>query len=93
MTENEAKVIRFMRNVKDDTIIIESDIIGDRSNLDYFFDIIHQEKNAYVGIIKESISELDKYRTIGTVEECRGQGKGRGRRNHIFSLTVMGKQS
>lgn len=72
MTENEAKAIRWIRNIKDDTVIVKEEIFDNKAMCCNILPrTIRKEININAEIIIKAISELDKYREIGTVEECR----------------------
>lgn len=72
MTENEAKAIRWIRNIKDDTVIVKEEIFDNKAMCcNILPHTIRTEININAEIIIKAISELDKYREIGTVEECR----------------------
>lgn len=70
MTENETKAIRWIENIRDDTVIVKEEILDSDPMRDILPHVICQERNINAEIIIKAISELDKYRSIGTVEEC-----------------------
>lgn len=71
MTENEAKAIRWISNIRDDIVIVKEEVLDNKAMLDALPRTIRQERNINAEIIINAISELDKYRSIGTVEKCR----------------------
>lgn len=72
MTESEAKAIRWIGNIRDDTVIVKEELLDNNAMCcNILPHIIRQEKNINAEIFINAISELDKYRAIGTVEECR----------------------
>ena len=68
MTENEAKAVRFIENIKNNAVatldhIDKGDIIAST--------VIYTGKKEKAETILAMVEELKKYRAIGTPEECR----------------------
>ena len=68
MTENEAKAIKWMKNVRDDAIVTLDHIEKNDPNVSPMLYAGRKEK---AETIIKGFEELEQYRSIGTVEECR----------------------
>lgn len=68
MTEHEKKAIKWMQNVRDDAVVTLDHIAKEESNVSPMLYAGRKEKAE--AIIK-GFEELEQYRAIGTVEECR----------------------
>lgn len=68
MTEQEQKAIKWMQNVRDDAIVTLDHISKEEPNVSPMLYAGRKEK---AGTLINGFEELEKYRAIGTVEECR----------------------
>lgn len=68
MTEHEKKAIKWMQNVRDDAVVTLDHIAKEEPNVSPMLYTGRKEKAE--AIIK-GFEELEQYREIGTVEECR----------------------
>ena len=68
MTENEVKAINWMKNVRDDAIVTLDHIEKNEPNVSPMLYAGRKEK---AETIIKGFEELEQYRSIGTVEECR----------------------
>lgn len=68
MTENELKAIKWMKCVKDDAIVTLDHIARNEPNVSPMLYAGRKEK---AETIINGFEELEQYRAIGTVEECR----------------------
>ena len=68
MTENEVKAIRWMKCVKDDAVVTLDHIAKNEPNVRPTLYAGRKEK---AETIINGFDELEQYRAIGTVEECR----------------------
>lgn len=68
MTENEVKAIRWMKCVKDDAVVTLDHIAKSEPNVRPTLYAGRKEK---AETIINGFDELEQYRAIGTVEECR----------------------
>lgn len=68
MTENEAKSIKWMKCVRDDAVVTLDNIAKNEPNVSPMLYAGRKEK---AETIIKGFEELEQYRTIGTVEECR----------------------
>ena len=68
MTEHEKKAIKWMQNVRDDAVVTLDHIAKEEPNVSPMLYAGRKEKAE--AIIK-GFEELEQYREIGTVEECR----------------------
>lgn len=68
MTVNEAKAVKWMKNVRDDAVVTLDYIARNELNVSPMLYAGRKEK---AETIINGFEELEKYRTIGTVEECR----------------------
>lgn len=68
MTENEAKAVRFIENIKSHAMATLDYIAKEEPNVSPLFYKGREEK---AGTILTMIEELKQYRAIGTLEECR----------------------
>ena len=68
MTEQEQKAIKWMQNVRDDAVVTLDHIAKEEPNVSPMLYAGRKEK---AEIIINGFEELEQYRAIGTVEECR----------------------
>ena len=68
MTENEAKEVRFIENIKNHATVTLDHIAKEEPNVSPLFYKGREEK---ANTILVMIEELKQYRAIGTPEECR----------------------
>ena len=68
MTENEAKAVKWMKNVRDDAVVTLDYIAKNETNVSPMLYAGRKEK---AETIINGFEELEQYRTIGIVEECR----------------------
>lgn len=68
MTEQENKAIRWMQNVRDDAVVTLDHIAKEEPNVSPMLYAGRKEK---AETIIKGFEELEQYRAIGTVEECR----------------------
>lgn len=68
MTENEAKAVKWMKNVRDDAVVTLDYIVKNEPNVSPMLYAGRKEK---AETIINGFEELEQYRTIGIVEECR----------------------
>lgn len=68
MTENEAKAIKWMENVRDDAVVTLDHIAKNEPKVSPMFYAGRKEK---AETIINGFEVLEQYRAIGTVEECR----------------------
>lgn len=66
--ENEAKAIKWMKNVRDDAVVTLDHIVKNEPNVTPTLYAGRKEK---AETIIRMLEELEQYRAIGTVEECR----------------------
>lgn len=71
MTENEIKALNWIRNIKNDIVLLrEESILTIEEKLGSVPIFLRNEINVNAQIIERSLTELDEYRSIGTVSEC-----------------------
>ena len=68
MTENEAKAIRFIENIKNHAVVTLDHIVKEEPNVS---PLIYKGREEKADTILTMIEELEQYRAIGTPEECR----------------------
>ena len=68
MTENEAKAIKWMKNVRDDAVVTLDHIQKNEPNVS---PMLYEGRKQKAETIIVGFEELEQYRAIGTVEECR----------------------
>ena len=68
MTEQEQKAIKWMKNVRDDAVVTLDHIAKEEPNVSPMLYAGRKEK---AETIINGFEELEQYRSIGTVEECR----------------------
>ncbi len=68
MTENEARAVRFIENVKNHAIVTLDHIAKEEPNVS---PLVYKGREEKADTILAMVEELKKYRTIGTPEECR----------------------
>lgn len=69
MNEQEQKAIKWMQNVRDHAVVTLDHIAKEEPNVSPMLYAGRKEK---AEIIINGFEELEQYREIGTVEECRG---------------------
>lgn len=67
MTENEAKAIRFIENIKNHAMVTLDHIAREEPNVS---PLIYKGREEKADTILTMIEELEQYRAIGTPEEC-----------------------
>lgn len=67
MTENEAKAIRFIENIKNHAVVTRDHIVKEEPNVS---PLIYKGREEKADTILTMIEELEQYRAIGTPEEC-----------------------
>lgn len=67
MTENEAKAIRFIENIKNHAVVTLDHIVKEEPNVS---PLIYKGREEKADTILTMIEELEQYRAIGTPEEC-----------------------
>lgn len=67
MTENEAKAIRFIENIKNHAMVTLDHIAREEPNVS---PLIYKGREEKADTILTMIEELQQYRAIGTQEEC-----------------------
>lgn len=68
MTENEAKAVRFIENIKNHAVITLDQIAKEEPNVS---PLVYKGREEKANTILAMVGELQRYRAIGTVEECR----------------------
>lgn len=68
MTEQEQKAIKWIKNVRDDAVVTLDHIAKNEPNVSPMLYAGRKEK---AETIIKGFEELEQYRAIGTVEECR----------------------
>ena len=68
MTENEAKAVRFIENIKNHATVTLDHIVKEEPNVSPLFYKGREEKSNTILVMVE---ELKQYRAIGTPGECR----------------------
>lgn len=68
MTENEAKAIRFIENIKSHAMATLDYIAKEEPNVS---PLVYKGREEKADTILTMIEELKQYRAIGTLEECR----------------------
>lgn len=68
MTEQEQKAIKWMKNVRDDAVVTLDHIAKEEPNVS---PMLYAGRKENAEIIINGFEELEQYRAIGTVEECR----------------------
>ena len=88
MTENELKAIKWMKCVKDDAIVTLDHIARNEPNVSPMLYAGRKEK---AETIINGFEELEQYRAIGTVEECReARERQRGKKPILCMNEVSG---
>lgn len=72
MTENEAKAIRFIENIKSHATVTLDHIAKEEPNVS---PLVYKGREEKADTILKMIEELRQYRAIGTPEECRAAVK------------------
>lgn len=67
MTENEAKAIRFIENIKNHAVVTLDHIAKEEPNVS---PLVYKGREEKADTILKMIEELRQYRAIGTPEEC-----------------------
>ena len=68
MTENEAKAVKFIENIKDHAVVTLDHIAKEEPNVS---PLVYKGREEKANTILTMIEELKQYRAIGTLEECR----------------------
>ena len=68
MTENEAKAVKFIKNIKDNAVVTLDHIAKEEPNVS---PLLYEGRKEKANTILAMVGELQQYRSIGTVEECR----------------------
>lgn len=68
MTENEAKAIRFIENIKNHAMVTLDHIAREEPNVS---PLVYKGREEKANTILAMVGELQRYRAIGTPEECR----------------------
>lgn len=68
MTENEAKAVRFIENIKNHATVTLDHIAKEEPNVS---PLVYKGREEKANTILVMVEELKQYRAIGTVEECR----------------------
>ena len=66
MTENEAKAVKFIENIKDHAVVTLDHIAKEEPNVS---PLIYKGREEKANTILAMVEELQQYRAIGTVEE------------------------
>lgn len=68
MTENEAKAVRFIENIKNHAMVTLDHIVKEEPNVS---PLVYKGREERANTILAMVEELKQYREIGTPEECR----------------------
>ena len=68
MTENEAKAVRFIENIKNHATVTLDYIVKEEPNVS---PLVYKGREEKANTILVMVEELKQYRAIGTPEECR----------------------
>ena len=68
MTENEAKAVRFIENIKNHATVTLDHIVKEEPNVS---PLVYKGREEKANTILVMVEELKQYRAIGTVDECR----------------------
>lgn len=68
MTENEAKAVRFIENIKNHAMVTLDHIVKEEPNVS---PLVYKGREERANTILAMVEELKQYREIGTLEECR----------------------
>lgn len=68
MTKQEVKARKWIKNIRDDAIVTLDHITKKEPNVNH---LVYENRKARAEIILNNFEELEQYRAIGTVEECR----------------------
>ena len=68
MTENEAKAVKFIENIKNDAVVTLNHIAKEEPNVNQ---LVFKGRKEKAETILGMVEELKKYRAIGTPEECK----------------------
>ena len=68
MTENEAKAVRFIENIKNHATVTLDHIVKEEPNVS---PLVYKGREEKANTILVMVEELKQYRAIGTPEECR----------------------
>lgn len=91
MTEQEAKAIKWIKNVKDDAVVTLDCIAKNEPNVSPMFYAGRKEK---AEVILNAFDELKQYRALGTVEELReAREKQKDIENIINMQLIAGKNN
>ena len=68
MKENEAKAVKFIQNIKNHAVVTLDHIVNEEPNVS---PLVYKGRKEKANTILAMVEELQQYRAIGTVEECR----------------------
>lgn len=68
MTENEAKAVKYIESIKEHAVVTLDYIAKEKPNVS---PLLYKGREEKANTILTMIEELQQYRAIGTVEECR----------------------
>lgn len=68
MTENEAKAVRYIENIKNHATVTLDHIAKEEPNVS---PLVYKGREEKANTILVMVEELKRYREIGTLEECR----------------------
>lgn len=68
MTENEAKAVRFIENIKNHAMVTLDHIVKEEPNVS---PLVYKGREERANTILAMVEEVQQYREIGTLEECR----------------------
>lgn len=80
MTENEAKAVRFIENIKSHAMATLDHIAREEPNVS---PLVYKGREKKADTILKMIEELRQYRAIGTPEECRAAVEKQKEKNPI----------
>lgn len=80
MTENEAKAVRFIENIKSHAMATLDHIAREEPNVS---PLVYKGREEKADTILKMIEELRQYRAIGTPEECRAAVEKQKEKNPI----------
>lgn len=67
MTENEAKAVRFIENIKNHAMVTLDHIVKEEPNVSL---LVYKGREERANTILAMVEEVQQYREIGTPEEC-----------------------
>ena len=84
MTEDEAKAVRFIENIKSHAMVTLDHIAKEEPNVS---PLVYKGREEKADTILEMVEELKQYRAIGTLEECRAAGRSNEKTRIIDGTT------